>query len=295
LRAEVATALPNLIIIGAMKCGTTSLHSYLDLHPDISMSQPKELRYFDDPAWRERVDWYAGHFDPGAAVTGEATVYYTAHPWIPDVPRRMHELVPDARLIYVVGDPLRRLVAQWVEWCTIEADRSPEMLGRWARQPFSKVLADYDDPAHPVVCPSRYATQLEQYLALYPESQVMVVDQHDLKHSRLETLRSIFRFLDVDDGFESPEFTAELNTHGEKTRAWSSYSRLRKATLAAGAHRIPAPVRGRVGRSMRSVFSRPLEKPEIDDAVLPGLTEHLRDEADRLRRLTGQDFPNWSV
>jgi hypothetical protein len=290
-----AGALPNLLIIGAMKCGTTSLHYYLDRHPDISMSSPKELRFFDDPDWRDRIDWYAEHFDADASVTGEATVYYTAHPWIPDVPRRMHQLVPGARLIYLVGDPVKRLMAQWVEWCTIEADRSTEMLGKWARLSLTEVLADYDDPRHPVVCPSRYATQLEQYLAFYPSSQIMVVDQHDLGSRRVETLQSIFRFLGVDEGFTSPDFAVELNTHREKMRAWSSYSRLRKGLLAAGADRIPAPIRGRVGRGMRSVFSRPVVKPAIDDAVRPGLVEHLRDETDRLRGLTGMDFAHWTV
>jgi sulfotransferase family protein len=292
LRSE---ALPNLLIIGAMKCGTTSLHRYLDLHPEISMSSPKELRFFDDPAWRDRIDWYTHHFDPAAAVSGESTVYYSAYPWIPDVPQRIHELVPHARLIYLVGDPLKRLVAQWVEWCTIEADRSPEMLGKWARLPFSEVLADYEAPGHPVVCPSRYATQLEQYLALFPKSRVMVVDQDDLKHSRMATLQAVFRFLDVDDGFVSPEFADELNTHGEKSRAWSSYSLVRRALLACGAHRFPSSTRGRIGQALRSVFSRPVAKPTIDGSVRAGLAEHLREEADRLRELTGKALPHWSV
>jgi hypothetical protein len=278
-----------------MKCGTTSLHRYLDLHPDITMSNPKELRLFDDPAWRDRIDWYTSHFDPDAAVTGESTVYYTAYPWISDVPQRMRELVPNAKLIYLVGDPLKRLAAQWVEWCTIEADRSPEMLGKWARLPFSEVLADYDDPRHPVVCPSRYATQLEQYLALFPKTQVMVVDQEDLKHSRVETLQAIFRFLGVDDDFVSPEFADELNTHGEKSRAWSSYSLVRRTLLACGAGRIPASTRARIGQGLRSVFSRPVAKPTIDESVRPGLTEHLRQEAERLRELTGKALPHWSV
>jgi hypothetical protein len=278
-----------------MKCGTTSLHRYLDLHPEISMSSPKELRFFDDPAWRDRIDWYGRQFDPDAPVTGESTVYYSAYPWIPDVPRRIHKLVPYARLIYLVGDPLERLAAQWVEWCTIEADRSPEMLGKWARLPFSEVLADYDDPRHPVVCPSRYATQLEQYLALFPKEQVMVVDQHDLRHCRVETLNEVFRFLGVDDTFTSPEFADELNTHGEKTRAWSSYSLVRKALLASGASRIPPSVRGRIGQALRSVFSRRLAKPTIHESVRPGLTEHLREEAERLRKLTGKELAHWSV
>jgi Sulfotransferase domain len=286
-------ALPNLLIIGAMKCGTTSLHHYLDLHPDISMSRPKEVRFFDAPDWEERIDWYRGHFDPEAKVTGEATVYYSAHPWIPDVPRRIHTLVPDARLIYMVGDPVTRISAQWAEWCEIEADRDRRMLGKWARKPLDEVLADYDDPKHPVVCPSRYATQLEQYLALFPREQVLVVDQHDLKHQRAATLQRIFRFVGVDDTFVSAEFTRELNTRQEKRRALAAYSAARRALLAAGAKRLPATVRRRAGSGLRSVLSRPLERPELGERA--GLTALLGEEANRLRALTGMDFPHWSV
>jgi sulfotransferase family protein len=288
-------ALPNLLIIGAMKCGTTSLHHYLDLHPEISMSDPKEVRFFDDPAWEERIDWYRDHFDPDAPVRGEASVYYSAYPWIPDVPQRIHSLVPDARLIYMVGDPIKRLSAQWAEWCEIEADQSTAMLGKWARKPFDQVLSDFDDPGHPVVCPSRYATQLEQYLALFPPEQVLVVDQHDLKHNRLATLVRIFQFLQVDDSFVSPEFTSELNTHGEKRRAFATYSAVRKGLLRAGAKYLPEAVRRPLGAGLRSRFSRPLVRPEVDESLLPGLKRALKDETDRLRALTGMEFPHWSV
>jgi hypothetical protein len=288
-------ALPNLLIIGAMKCGTTSLHHYLDLHPEISMSDPKEVRFFDDPAWEERIDWYRGHFDPDSPVRGEASVYYSAYPWIPDVPRRIHSLVPDARLIYMVGDPIKRLSAQWAEWCEIEADRSREMLGKWARKPFAEVLSDFDDPRHPVVCPSRYATQLEQYLELFPREQVLVIDQHDLKHDRLPTLARIFRFLQVDDTFVSPQFTAELNTHEEKRRAFATYSAVRKGLLRAGVRFLPESVRQPLGARLRATLSRPLVRPEVDESLVPGLERALKDEADRLRRLTGMPFPHWSV
>src|SRR5688500_1196803 len=86
-------ALPDLVGIGAMKCGTSSLHYYLGLHPEIQMSQPKELHFFLDSAafqpqdfggirktlielcnWHRGVDWYAQHFSPDAAVRGESTV-----------------------------------------------------------------------------------------------------------------------------------------------------------------------------------------------------------------------------
>ena len=70
---------PNLLIIGAQKCGTTSLHAYLDLHPDVHMAAEKELDFFiADRAWRNGADWYAARFRDDAAVRGEASPNYTA-------------------------------------------------------------------------------------------------------------------------------------------------------------------------------------------------------------------------
>src|SRR6187399_2211355 len=62
-------ALPNLIVIGAQKCGTSGLHYYLSLHPEIWMSRPKELNFFlEERNWPRGVDWYRDHFDPDARV-----------------------------------------------------------------------------------------------------------------------------------------------------------------------------------------------------------------------------------
>ena len=82
------SALPTVVIIGAMKCGTTSLHRYLDLHPQAAMSRPKELNFFIGPVaagsadwargnWHRGAAWYAAHFDPSAEVRGEASPGYT--------------------------------------------------------------------------------------------------------------------------------------------------------------------------------------------------------------------------
>ncbi|HYH61750.1 MAG TPA: hypothetical protein VD766_07780, partial [Solirubrobacterales bacterium] len=92
-------ALPNLIVIGAMKSGTSSLHFYLGLHPGIQMSQPKELHFFIDAAsfepdpfvlapgetaplrgdgnWHRGEDWYRRFFDPSSPIRGESTVAYS--------------------------------------------------------------------------------------------------------------------------------------------------------------------------------------------------------------------------
>ena len=64
---------PNLIIIGAMKCGTTSLHFYLDQHPEIGMSTKKETDFFTDRVWGRGVEWYEQHFEGGTKIRGEAS------------------------------------------------------------------------------------------------------------------------------------------------------------------------------------------------------------------------------
>src|SRR5205823_11980303 len=94
--------LPNLLIIGAAKAGTTSLHRYLDLHPSIFMSRSKELQLFNQDDWRERRDWYRAQFPTAAPVRGESSGAYTMHPVLPCVPERIKATIPDARLIYLV-------------------------------------------------------------------------------------------------------------------------------------------------------------------------------------------------
>ena len=73
--------MPNLIIIGGLKCGTTSIHHYLGLHPEIQMSKPKELNFFvSELNWDLGLDWYASRFDDRFAVRGESSPHYTNLP-----------------------------------------------------------------------------------------------------------------------------------------------------------------------------------------------------------------------
>ena len=79
------------------------------------MSRQKELNFFiEERNWPRGADWYAGHFDAEAKVRGEASPNYSAFPQHQGVPERMHSVVPDAKLIYMVRDPLERIAAHWV-------------------------------------------------------------------------------------------------------------------------------------------------------------------------------------
>src|SRR4051812_23135116 len=107
----MATLLPNLLVIGAAKAGTTSLWHYLDAHPSVFMAPAKELHFFDlDENWNRGIPWYAEHFagSESSPVVGEATPGYTRYPHRPHAAARAAATVPDARLIYLVRDPIER-------------------------------------------------------------------------------------------------------------------------------------------------------------------------------------------
>ena len=114
-RRKRHAAMPNLIIIGGLKCGTTSIHHYLGLHPEIQMSKPKELNFFvAELNWDLGLDWYASRFDDRFPVRGESSPHYTNLPRFTGVAERIREHCPDARLIYMVRDPIKRILSHWV-------------------------------------------------------------------------------------------------------------------------------------------------------------------------------------
>src|SRR5918996_3904116 len=108
-------ALPNLVVIGGLKCGTTSLHHYLNLHPAIHMSRPKELNFFvAELNWSLGTDWYASHFRADAAVRGESSPHYTNLPRFAGVAERISSVLPDAKLIYMVREPVDRALSNYL-------------------------------------------------------------------------------------------------------------------------------------------------------------------------------------
>lgn len=289
--------LPNLLVIGAAKSGTTSLHYYLGQHPQIHMARPtaagvdgsndaapKEMRFWWRDDWRERLRWYESHFDVDVPVRGEATPGYSAWPFHPDVPERIHQFMPHVKLLYVVRDPVDRIVAHYVQM-RVDGDR--RALTEW--------ISALEEPANRIVCPSRYATQIERYVSLFEREQLLVVDQHELKHDRASVLDSVFSFLGVGP-FDSPAFHRERNTRSEKREfvrgGRSIYTRLLDP---AGRHLAPSRWNS-MGTRVRRALTRPIDADvTIDEESLRRLQAHLRPEVDRLREITGKSFATWSV
>jgi Sulfotransferase domain len=285
--------LPTFFIIGAAKTGTTSLHYYLDQHPEIQMSANKEPNFFSGPEngipypngrVRDLAE-YERLFDPAVGVRGEASVGYTNFPRRKGVPERIKELVPEAKFIYLVRDPIARTVSQYHHRVAVEGER----------RSLREALSDLSDPQSVYIGHSLYATQIDLYLRHFSQESMLVLDQTDLLTDRRATLRQIFAFLAVDEAFDSPQFDEELNTNREHRIYPRGYARLRGPRAPAAVRWIPRSVRHTVRHSVERMIMRPVEKSELDEETRGLLAERYRGEVERLRTLTGKALSEWSI
>lgn len=278
--------LPNLLIVGAAKAGTSSLHAYLDEHPLISMSKRKELELFNRPDdWRERLDEYRTNFLVRAPVRGESSPAYSMNPRFGDVPARIHEVIPHARIIYLVRDPIKRALAHFVEWRFLAVEE----------RDFEEAFADLEQPSNYYVMSSRYRHQLEQYRRFFPDDRILVLDQHELLERRRETLRQVFQFLGVTEDFWSEAFEVEHNVGQQKMLLNSRGWWLADRNLYLPALRLARALPERVGKAGLRVIGDEIERPAPEDAMLERLREVLHPDADWLRAYTGASYEHWSV
>jgi Sulfotransferase domain len=288
-----AGALPTFFIVGAAKAGTTSLHYYLDQHPQIQMSANKEPDFFSGPENGipylgqrvERLDEYEQLFDPTFGVRGEASVSYTTHPRRVGVPERIKELVPGARFIYLVRDPIARTLSQYHQRVAVGGER----------RSLQEVLSDLSDPYSVCICRSLYATQLDLYLRQFSQERVLVVDQADLLADRQSTLREVFDFLSVDDTVDSSRFDVEFLKSSERRMYPFGLARFMSDTVRPHSRWVPQRVRQALRLSMERILLPPLETSKLDDELRSRLQELYAGEVQRLRALTGKTFPTWSV
>ena len=196
-------ALPDFIIIGAMKSATSTLHDQLAAQPGIFMTDPKEPCFFsDDHIWSKGLAWYEGLFEkaqPGD-LKGESSTHYTKLPTYPHTVERMKAHVPHAKLIYMTRDPIDRLVSHymhgWLEH-SIEGD-------------INEAIHKYPE----MIAYSRYDMQLAPFIEAYGESNILVIDFTDIVKQPQETLERVCAFI----GYEGkPQWVAELSQRNSST------------------------------------------------------------------------------
>ena len=185
--------LPNFLIIGAMKSGTTSLYHYIKTHPEIFMPAFKEPNFFIKKDIQKRdLEWYEALFSGSnnAKALGEASVNYTKYPHYQGVPQRIASFNKNMRLIYVLRNPLARTCSHYLHniYAGIETESLRDAI---VKRPL-------------YIQASLYYMQIQEYLKHFSSDQLLILLFEDLKKDPIGIVRKVFDFLEVDEQFVPP-------------------------------------------------------------------------------------------
>jgi hypothetical protein len=285
---------PNLFVIGSMKSGTTYLHDLLGAHPSIFMCRPKEPSYFVEPDQLRKIwpwGWEQGYWRSEkhylqlfqsagtATILGEASVHYTYLPLASGVSERIKQFNSDARLIYVMRDPIERTISHY--W------HRARHLGEYR----SIYRAIRNDPQYRDV--SNYAMQLEPYFERFKQDQIKLITFEKLIGNPTETIGSIFQWLNLGGSHQSvftePEnVTPSLVYMPVWPRGSSHHNRLFPAVLEL----VPRSVR----RFSRRLFTRGVERRGVDlSEVVRYLRPVQQRQTEMLMKMTGRSYPEWTT
>lgn len=253
------------VIIGGMKCGTTSLFDYLARHPEVCGSAIKETNFFSGDDFQESdlsnyqklwPDWCAEKH----AIAVEASPNYTKIPSRPNVAHRFAQFQADWRFVYLLRHPLER----------IESHLTHGQAREWN---------DSEVNDHHIAC-SMYARQLDAYVAAFGRESVLIVQSSRLRQNRTETLGRITEFLGLSAPVTQGSASGTRNewTAHRKDHPLVSWAR-QQNSLRAVRKLVPVGARRWIRRGVGTPVSRMKLDPESQDRIL----NQLRPDLVRLR------------
>ncbi len=293
--------LPNFVVIGAPKCGTTSLYHYLRQHPSIYLPETKELHYFSsrallqndrgpgDPAALERVcdtlesyrEFYRRAGDK--QIAGDVSPSYL---YFDESRHRILEELGHIRIVAILRDPCEKAFSQYMHLIRDQRETLP----------FRRALdAEADRAQHGwsdlwrYAESSLYAQKLARYFESFGEDRVKVLFFDDLANEPDRTMQSLFEFLDVDSDFVC-DTSRTYNRSGRARSRRAARLLTQPNPLKAAARRI-VPRRYRLWISQTLIGWNTGRKPALDRESREYLREYFRDDAVELSRLLGRPLP----
>ena len=245
-------ALPDFLVIGAPKAGTTALHAALAAHPALFMSPVKEPKFFltdgppprrgggpgDVQTYREHI-WrredYEALFDaaPAGALCGESTPFYL---YDRQAQRRIRALIPGTKMIAVLRDPVERAHSNWTHLWSAGLDPVGDFVRACAEED-ARVAAGWAPFWHYTRL-GRYAEQLEHLFLRFPREQVCILRYRALLDTPAVALDDICGFLGVSQGVIAQVPRENVTAHPSGSLAHRAVARLARGAATVGRHRI---------------------------------------------------------
>lgn len=311
---------PNFFVIGVVKGGTTSLHQYLDQHPDVYMSPVKETNHFSksdidvskfEKAYAHDVNVDLDKFLAGdmqekihiAHVTddedykklfknvknekaiGEASNSYILYP---KVAQSIHDYNPDAKIIMMLRNPVERAYSQYV---------MNLRLGKTLEQDFIKEVESDDNKTnkgwganHQYLFIGNYYQQVKRYLEIFPREQVLICWYDEYKQNPSAVIKSIYRFLNIDEEFEV-DTSKKLNVAGVPKFGKLNYYINQVGIISWAKRALPKSWRAPFKKLMYSEDKSKI--PTITPSAKAHLIDYYQGDIKQLSALVDKDLSHW--
>ena len=295
--------LPDFLIIGASKAGTTTLYKYLCLHPQVYMCTPKEPEFFaskNDKNYDKGIDWYRSLFSKAEPhqVCGEASGRYTHWPHFPETSARIAQVIPSVKLIYIMRHPVDRAYSHYAQHIKYNQNIKQQLE---VKETFEENI----ERDSYVLDASNYMQQIEQYLQFYSKDQFLFLLMEDLIQQPADMLRQIYQFIGVSDEIDLIQDKPIAANQAAHHKEWFFRSRittpLKKIPgLARAAALLPQGVRDAAYQVLRQL---PYRQQEVEQKYLPQpmlpetrqiLLERFHEPNQKLAEFLNRDLSHWN-
>jgi len=248
---------PDFIIIGAMKCGTTTLAAQLGAQRGIFVTDPKEPCYFsDDTIFKKGPDWYDGLFAPAAPgdLKGEASTHYTKRPELPNTVERMKTALPEVRLVYMIRDPMARIVSHYIH--------------EWSQGVLSGPLEIEIDTHWPLVHYGLYGWQIAPFVEAYGVEAILLTSLERMKADPVSELARVAIHIGLDGPVTWVDEREAENVSAERSRKLPMHGLLVDNPVATALRRALLP---KIFRTWVRRTRRMKDRPEVPPEKVAGL------------------------
>ena len=312
------TRLPDFIIIGAAKAATTSLHAILDQHDAIFMPKIKEPEFFArDDLYEQGIDGYQAKFSAARPnqIIGEASTIYSMCPLFPKAPTRIKKHIPNAKIIYIMREPVKRAYSFYVQLIKTYQNATGDFnINRTFEDmilPDRHTIAASRDkvlpapnahlPDVPELClaASDYAQQIEAYFAHFSRDQFLFLKFEDFIKDQQTVVRQITNFLGVapiqNEVFDQPESVQNITEFHFAGK--SEVRGIEQVKARAGrAWVFKALIPNFIRKKLRPLLSADVKQPpKMEPATRKMLSARFVKQLPDLERQTGLRFDDWKL
>lgn len=280
--------LPNFIIIGAGKCGTTSLHNYLNQHPDIYLCPQKETYFFVPDHIRSK-------FQPWGAITnledytnlfrdasqdniiGEISTTYYRHA---ETAKKIYQIIPQVKIIAILRDPANRAFSDY----QMHFRKGNE------KEDFASIIS----PENRYIKPGFYYSELIPYFEVFPKEQIKILLFTDLVKNPTSFIKDLFEFIEVDSQF-SPDTSKKSRAGGlPKNNTLNNLltkpNPVRKSLASILGLFMPLSVRQKIRSSL---VKQNIQPAKLSPEARQQLIKIYRDDILQLQELLDRDLSSW--